>query len=519
MMRSPGLLIILDGWGHAAEVEHNAIRLAATPAMTGLMAQHPWTVLRASGEAVGLPARAVGNSEIGHLTIGAGRVIEYESTRVERAIASGELCRHTLLQGMFARLRTGTGRLHLLGLNSDGMVHGHIKHLGALLETARAGGLTRVFLHPSTDGRDVPDGTAGEYLHELTEMRRRIGLGTIATVIGRAYTMDRNENWPRTEAAYRALVLGDGIRVQDPKEAIDQASAQGKGDEWIPPTVMCREDGTPVGRLQDGDALICANFRGDRMRQLLRSLTADAFSDFLRQARPQIDVVTMGDYFLFPPVPPLFPQADAANGLADLLDVHGVRNVRIAETEKFPHVTFFMNGRDGRPREFEERVHVPSPKGVDYRRVPELSIEAVTGRLIEAVRRPDVGLVVANLANADVLGHTGDLNAVIRAVGAVDGALGRVCTEARKTGRWVIVVGDHGNAETMWDRTWNKPHVGHTINPVPFLLIDAGQPVRLRPDGTLADIAPTVADLLQIAVTPTMTGATLRRTGVSISGA
>jgi 2,3-bisphosphoglycerate-independent phosphoglycerate mutase len=517
-MIAPGILIVLDGWGHLPQKrEHNAIRLASTPVVDRLMARYPWATLQASGEAVGLPANAVGNSEIGHLTIGAGRRIEYESTRVERAAATGEMLNHPLLRAVLARLRDSGRALHLLGLCSDGMVHSHIGHFAVLLEVARAANLSRVYLHPSTDGRDVPDGTAARYLDELEAMVERIGVGAIATVMGRLYTMDRSEKWELTEAAYAAVAQSRGHEVQNWRTAITEATLQGLPDDQVAPAVIVDPHGHPVGRLEQGDALIFVNFRGDRMRQLLRVFAAESFDCFPRGSRPLIDVLTLTEYFATPPVPTLFAQSDASDGLVDLLDLHGVRNVRIAESEKFPHVTFFVNGRDERKRQFEERLHIPSPKGVDYRHVPELSAAKVTEAIVGALRREDVGLVIANLANADVLGHTGDINAVMGGVQTIDMCLGRICDAAQQVGRWVALVGDHGNAEVMWDPQTGKPHVGHTTNPVPFVLAHPTFAGRLRPEGTLADVAPTVIELLGLGATRSMGGTSLVERVISAS--
>jgi 2,3-bisphosphoglycerate-independent phosphoglycerate mutase len=511
-MTAPGVLIVLDGWGYLPQTkEYNAIRLAPTPVLDDLMARYPYAVLQASGKYVGLPPGAVGNSEIGHLTIGAGRTIEYESTRVERAAATGELLQHPVLRAVLERVRSTDRALHLLGLCSDGMVHAHIGHFAVLIEAARAAGVTRVFLHASTDGRDVPDGTADRYLGDLERIGQQSGVAQIATVIGRAYTMDRTTSWHLTQAAYELVRHGQGRPIHDPREAAATAQAEGLPDEKVHPSVVVDQSGQPIGLVQDGDALVFVNFRGDRMRQIVKPFAAETFDEFERGPRPQIDVLSLTEYFATPPVPALFGQADASGGLADLLDHQGVRNLRVAESEKFPHVTFFINGRDERKREFEEHVHVPSPKGVDFRTVPELSAATVTEKMIAAIERPDVGLVIANLANADVVAHTGDLQAVEQAVQTIDRCLGLIVEAAWRAGRWVALVGDHGNAEVMWDPQTNKPHVGHTTNPVPFIVAHPRLDLTLGPDGTLADVAPTIVELLQLPKPSGMNGANLLR--------
>jgi 2,3-bisphosphoglycerate-independent phosphoglycerate mutase len=390
------------------------------------------------------------------------------------------------------------------------MVHSHIRHFGALLEAARAAGVERVYLHPSTDGRDVPDGTAARHLDDLEALAGRVGVGRVASVIGRAYTMDRGGNWALTEAAFGLIARGRGAPIRRPGEAAAAASEAGRPDEKVAPSVVVDAAGQPIGPIADGDALLCVNFRGDRMRQLLQPFTAEQFDGFDRGPRPRIDVLTLTEYFATPPVPALFPQAGAAGGLPDLLEHHGVRNLRVAESEKFPHVTFFLDGRDERRREGEEHVHVASPKGVDYRDAPELSAAAVTDRIVDAIGRDDVGLVIANLCNADVVGHTGDFEAVKQAVRTVDACVARVHEAAERAGRWLALVGDHGNAEVMWDPATGKAHVGHTTNPVPFVLADPRDGVALRPDGTLADVAPTIAGLLGLP-TGGMGGQSLRR--------
>jgi len=498
---NPGLLIIVDGWGHRDGTEGNAFRLAATPFIDDFPKRGPWTLLQASGEAVGLPGGVVGNSEIGHLTIGAGRVIEYESTRIQRAGESGELRSHPL---------------HLIGLCSDGMVHADISHFRLLLEVARDSSIERVFLHPFTDGRDVPDGSAGKYLAELEAMAARSGRGRVASVVGRSYAMDRSGAWDRTQSAFAAIVRGEGPRVGRPSEALEAGRNAGLRDELIPPAVVTGDDGRPLGRMSPGDLALFVNFRGDRMRQLVEAVAHPDFSRFDRGPLPGLEVQTLTEYFLDPPVPALFAQADSSDGLADLLESRGVHNVRIAESEKFQHVTFFFNGRDNRSRLTEEDVHVPSRK-VDYRLAPEMSGVAVAEQTIRALGAADAGLVLVNLANPDVVGHTGDLDAVCRAVETADACLRRMCEAAWQAGRWTAIVGDHGNAEEMVDAATGKPNVGHTANPVPFLLAGPGLDVRLRPDGSLADVAPTVSDLLGLDRSPRMEGEGLIRRSVLVS--
>lgn len=489
--------MILDGWGYSADVsDSDAIQGSATPVMDELAYHHSWTTLSASGTSVGLPPNVVGNSEIGHLTIGAGRKIEYESTRVEKAAARGELIAHPTLQPVLERLKEEEKALHLLGLCSDGMVHSNIGHFRALLEAARKNGVRKVYLHPFADGRDVASGTAGFYLEQLQSMAEMLQLGTVATFIGRSFTMDRSGFWHLTQAAYEAVKEGQGVKVRDPREAASAALRERLPDEKIAPSVVVDREGKALGSLKDGDAMVFVNFRGDRMRQFVRSFAAEDLEEFDRGSRPSVDVLTLTEYFADPPVPALFHQADASGGLADFMEEHGIRNVRVAESEKFPHVTFFLNGRDSRTRDLEEHVHVQSPANKDYQHTPEMSAAAVTGSVIEAIKCDDESLVIANLANADVVGHTGEYNAVRSAVQMVDQCVGQICKAAWGSGRWVAIVGDHGNAEVMIDPSTGEPHVGHTTNPVPFVLAHPKFSGSLSPGSTLADVPATVAELM-----------------------
>ena len=508
-MSIPGVLVVLDGWGHVPQGgDYDGIGLAPTPVLDQLLKKHPVSVLHASGRAVGLPSDAVGNSEIGHMTIGAGRQLEYESSRVERAASQGELATNLKLQTLFASVKASGGALHLLGLCSDGMVHSHVEHFGVLLDAARSAGVSDIFLHPSTDGRDVSEGTAALHLTNLMNIAESAG-ATIATVVGRNYTMDRDANWDLTRAAYALFTYGIGEQVKHPLDAIKNAAAADLGDQWMRPSVVIDDGGQPVGRISDGDGLIFVNFRGDRMRQIVRAFTATDFTEFERDSALRIGVLTLTEYFLIPSVSAVLEQTDASGGLSDLLEYHGICNSRVAESEKYPHITFFMNGRDARKRALERNTHVPSPKGQDYRKIPELSAAEVTDNIVASIADPNISLVVANLANADVIAHTGDLKAVEKAVATVDRCLKRICEAAQYAGRWVALVGDHGNAEVMWNPDTGTAHVGHTTNPVPFVLIDPNRELKLKPEGTLADVAPTLLEQLGVAPGPRMTGENL----------
>lgn len=507
-MTRSGILVVIDGWGYGEDNEYNAFWTSHTPVIDRLLKQFPFTLLGASGEHVGLPKGVVGNSEIGHLTIGAGRRIDYESTRVERAAQTGELTRHPLLRDRLARLRVDGRALHLIGLCSDGMVHSHLDHFEPLLEAAAKENVRDVFLHPLTDGRDVSDGTAERYIGLLEAMVHRVGLGRIATVSGRAYGMDRNGNWDLTRMIYEAL-NGNGIRAGSPAEALRAARERKRSDEWIEPTVIVDDRDRPVGQIRQGDLIIAVNFRGDRMQQLVRALAPFPFDGFDRPNHPNVEVITMTDYSLPFPLPVLFPKMAADGGLADWFHERGVRNARVAESEKYPHVTYYFNGKADKGYASEEYFHIPSPTDKDYRRMPDMSAHQVTDEAIRQIRRPEIPFILVNLCNADVVGHTGDPAAIRRAVQTVDHCLGRIINAAQETGRWVAVVGDHGNAEVIWDKHLNKAHVGHTTNPVPFLLVDPEFDGRLADGGSLSNVAPTVLDLMGLGRPDSMTDAGL----------
>jgi 2,3-bisphosphoglycerate-independent phosphoglycerate mutase len=503
-------LIILDGWGYTRRRRGNAVRLARTPNFDELWRRHPRTLLAASGEDVGLPAGQMGNSEVGHLNLGAGRVVLQELPRIDRAIADGSFFTNPVLMQVVAAARGH--RLHLLGLCSDGGVHSHLRHLLALLELARRAGHRDVVVHAVTDGRDTPPDSARGYLARLAGQR-------VATVIGRYYAMDRDRRWEREEAAYRALVLGEGERAPTAEAAVASAYARGETDEFIRPTVV----GEPAP-MADGDAVICFNFRADRMRQLTRVLFDPAFAAFARPRTPHLAAATFTPYDDEFPLPTAFPREPVADGLGAVVAAAGLRQLRIAETEKYAHVTYFFNGGDERQLPGEERILVPSPKVPTYDRKPEMSAPEVAERACAAIAAaagaagagrggcpaaPDTGgglsLVVLNFANPDMVGHTGSLPAAVAACEAVDGCLGRVVAAVRARGGSCLILADHGNAEVMIDPVTGGPHTAHTTNPVPCILV-TDRRVRLRAGGRLADAAPTLLRLLGLPQPDAMTG-------------
>jgi len=495
----PGILLVLDGWGIANPGPGNAIACANTPVMDDLMATCPTALLEASGAAVGLPPDTAGNSEVGHLVLAAGRAVEYESTAVRRLAECGALRSHPDLLRTCTRLRDEHGALHLVGLCSDGQIHSDISYYRELLAAASSVGLRRVWIHAITDGRDVADGTAAGYLEQLQEMAMSIGVGRFASVIGRAYAMDKSGDRQLTEAAYDAIVAGEGTLVSSHQEAIEQARAASVPDQWIAPSVVADAFGHVVGRVAEGDALLFTNFRSDRMQQL--ALLVLERCGKRRLSGPTLEILSLTQYDAGSSMLSLVPRADASGGLADALEAARIKSVRIAESEKFEHVTFFFNGRDPRRRPFEEHVSVPNRAKGEHAKFPAMNVDGVAAEVCAAARRPDVGLVVANLANVDVVGHTADLSATVLAAEAVDSAVGEVCRTAGQEGRWVVVVGDHGNAEQMLEPDTDgatRPYGGHTTNPVPFVLIHPdGRDVA--PRGAIASVGPTIQRLLRLA--------------------
>ncbi|MEV6974458.1 2,3-bisphosphoglycerate-independent phosphoglycerate mutase [Kitasatospora sp. NPDC093806] len=499
----PGILLVLDGWGEAAPGPANALSAAGTPVLDSLRAGHPSGLLAASGEAVGLLPGTVGNSEIGHMVIGAGRPLPYDSLLVQQEIDGGGLRRNALLTGA-GDVIASTGRaLHLIGLCSDGQIHADIEHLSELLAVAAEAGVPRVWIHAITDGRDVADGTAESYLRRAQHLAERAGVGRIATVTGRGYALDKAGNLDVTREAVLAVADGTGPGVKSPEEAVRSSE---RGDEWVPPSVVLGPDGDALAPIRDGDAVLFFNFRSDRIQQF-----ADALLVHLAETGRTVTALSLAQYDTTAPIPPLVPRADASGGLADELAAAGLRSVRIAEAEKFEHVTYYVNGRSDVRREVEEHVRIKGEKAPDYRARPEMELGLVTAAVVTAAHRPEVDLVVANLANIDVVGHTGDFDATVGAAEATDAAVQEILISASQSGRWVILVGDHGNVELMSkpgpDGT-DRPYGGHTTNPVPVVVVPApGNPDgELRDDGTLADIAPTVLALLGRDAGAAMTG-------------
>jgi 2,3-bisphosphoglycerate-independent phosphoglycerate mutase len=507
-------LIILDGWGLREAADDNAVHLADTPNWDRLWNGNlPKARLTTHGPAVGLPPGQMGNSEVGHLNLGAGRVVAQSLLRISNAIESGEFFQNPRLLRMVQRVKQRGGRLHLLGLIGPGGVHAVDSHLLALCEMASRHGVPEVRVHAFLDGRDTPPQSAREY---LTELIGRAGNGTaceLATVIGRYWAMDRDRRWERTEAAYRALVHGEGIPIIDPVAAVQEAYASGETDEFIRPRIVVDQTGQPRGRIRDGDGLVFFNFRADRVRQITRALAEPGFSHFDRGPdHPQVEIVTMTMYDEDFPLDAAFPPQNMDNILSDVLEAHGRKSFRIAETEKYPHVTYFFNGGREEPPAGESRQMVASPKVSTYDLQPEMSAEGVGEVLLGAIRSKSYDVVICNFANPDMVGHTGILQAAITAVETVDRQLGLVIDACDETGTGLLVTADHGNCEQMWDPATNGPHTAHTTNPVGIVL---REPPGVRTtsglrDGALCDVAPTILGLLEIPQPAEMTGTDLR---------
>jgi 2,3-bisphosphoglycerate-independent phosphoglycerate mutase len=508
-MSPPLVLLVLDGFGIRHERDHNAIALARKPVYDALLARYPHAELIASGEAVGLPAGQMGNSEVGHTNMGAGRVVYQDLTRIDKAIRQGELAGNAALEVSYSRCADGRHALHFIGLLSDGGVHSHQRHLHALLELAAARKVPRVFVHVITDGRDASPAGSIRYIPQLEDVLGRVG-GRIATVVGRYYAMDRDKRWERTKLAYDAIVGGAAeTTAAAALDAAERSHAANVTDEFIRPVVIVQADGTPVGPMRNGDSVVFFNFRADRARQLTRALTLDEFEGFERPSRPDLHATTMTVYDRTFRLPVVFEPQSLTGNFADVIQAAGRNNLRLAETEKYAHVTYFFNCGREEPYEREDRILVPSQKVPTYDLMPQMSAPGIADALVEDLNARRHEIVICNFANADMVGHSGNLQATIAAIETIDECLGRILTALRAVEGTAIVTADHGNAEQMWDAELNAPHTAHTANPVPVIL--CGEPFvggRLR-NGTLRDIAPTMLELLGIAPAPEMTGASL----------
>lgn len=508
---TPTLLLILDGFGMAPAGPGNAVSLARTPNLDALFAKYPHTSLACSGRAVGLPAGFMGNSEVGHMNIGAGRVVYQDMTRIDIAIEDGSFASNTVLLELIAQAKAGSGRLHLMGLVSDGGVHSHQNHIRALLELGKAQGLKAIFVHAFLDGRDTPPSSGLGYVRALEAVMAEVGVGRIATVTGRYYAMDRDKHYERNEPAYLALAGGKGRAVRSAVEAVETAYAAGETDEFVKPCVVLGADRKPLGAMGDGDALFFFNFRADRARQISRAFFEQNFKEFERPYCPKLSgFATMTQYESTFPLPVAFGPQSLDGFLGQVASRAGLTQLRIAETEKYAHVTYFLNCGVEEPLPGEERALIPSPREVaTYDLKPQMSAPEVTDQLLN--RFKDFDLCVCNLANLDMVGHTGIIPAAITACETVDACVGRLVEAFLAHGGQVFLTADHGNAEEMLDAQ-GGPQTAHSTNPVPLIHMDwqGGRPLR---PGRLGDIAPTILASWGLAQPPAMTGASLFEEG------
>ena len=504
------LLMILDGWGIRDSHDANAVELADTPHLRRLKNGYPHTQLRCSGEAVGLPDGVMGNSEVGHMNIGAGRVVYQDLVRINKAVREGDFFENPTLKTIMSQVMSARSVLHLMGLVSDGGVHSDIHHLLALLDMARKNGLKQVFVHAILDGRDTPPDSGVEYIRRLKEHICRHNYGDIASICGRFYAMDRDKRWDRTEMAYRLYTAGDGLHEKDPVEAVQKAYQRGEMDEFVKPVVLTDKGDHPLGFLRDGDGVICFNFRSDRVRQITHAVNDAEFPYFKRQILPNLcGYVCMTQYDETFSLPIAFAPVILKDILGEVISRNQLRQLRIAETEKYAHVTYFFNGGEEKPFPLEDRCMVPSPRDVrTYDLKPEMSARTVTEQLLTRLDETAYHLVVLNFANMDMVGHTGFLNAAIRACETVDECVGRIVEKVQAMGGAVLITADHGNAETMADEN-GHPHTAHTLNPVPLILVDDTRKQASLAPGVLGDIAPTILDIMGIEKPELMTGRSL----------
>lgn len=509
-MAKPTVLVILDGWGIAEEQDKgNAISQAKKPNYDYLMANYPHTILESSGEAVGLPEGQMGNSEVGHLNIGSGRIVYQELTRINKAVREGTIKTNPVFVDVIQYARKNDKALHLMGLLSDGGVHSHIDHLMALLNMAKEMGQEKVFVHAFLDGRDVPPNNALDYILPLEEKFKEIGIGKIATVMGRYYAMDRDKRWERTALAYKAMVNGEGIKATMAKMAVEQSYDKRVTDEFVEPTVIVNEDGSPVGKINPEDAVIFYNFRADRARQITRAFVDKDFNGFVREGGYlNVRFVCMTQYDAEIEAPVAYPPQNLENTLGEVINQAGLKQLRIAETEKYAHVTFFFNGGVEEANPGEDRILIPSPKVATYNLQPEMSAYQVTDEVTKKILNKEYDFILVNFANPDMVGHTGFLDAAIRAIEVVDECIGTIFNAVKEVDGSLIITADHGNAEIMEDEG-GKPLTAHSSNPVPLILVDETFKNAKLKKGSLRDIAPTVLALLGLEKPEDMTGETL----------
>ena len=509
-MKKPTVLMILDGYGLNDRKEGNAIALANTPVMDKLMAEYLFVRGNASGMAVGLPEGQMGNSEVGHLNMGAGRIVYQELTRITKEIQDGTFFENPALLKAVENCKKNDSALHLYGLLSDGGVHSHITHLYGLLELAKRQGLSKVYVHCFLDGRDTPPASGKGYAEALEAEMKKIGVGEIASVMGRYYAMDRDNNYDRVKLAYDAMTKGEGFTAESGPAGIQASYDKGETDEFVKPTIVVR-DGKPVATIKDGDSIIFFNFRPDRAREITRCFCDDDFKGYDRGERVKTTYVCFSDY------DPTIPNKDVAfhkisvtNTFGEWLAANHMKQARIAETEKYAHVTFFFNGGVETPNEGEDRILVNSPKDVaTYDLKPQMSAYEVCDKLLGAIRSGEYDVIVINFANPDMVGHTGVIDAAVKAIEVVDECVGKAVEAIKEVDGQLFICADHGNAEQMIDYTTGAPHTAHTTNQVPFILVNADPAYTLRDGGCLADIVPTLIELMGKKQPEEMTGKSL----------
>ena len=510
MSKKPVVLMVLDGYGLNDRTEGNAIAMANTPVMDKLMKECPFQKGYASGLAVGLPDGQMGNSEVGHMNIGAGRIIYQDLTRITKDIEDGTFFKNEELLEAMENCKKNDSDLHLFGLLSDGGVHSHLSHVYGLLEMAKQQGVSKVYVHAFLDGRDTPPASAKGFVETLENKMAEIGVGKVASLSGRYYAMDRDNNWDRVEKAYDSLVTGDGIKAESATQALQESYDNGKTDEFVEPTVICK-DGQPLSLVKANDSVIFFNFRPDRAREMTHVFCDNEFTGFNRgDARPDVTYVCFTDYdTTIPNKLVAFNKEEITHTFGEFLAENGLKQARIAETEKYAHVTFFFNGGVEQPNEGEDRILVKSPKVATYDLQPEMSAPEVCDKLCAAIRSEKYDVIVINFANPDMVGHTGILEAAIKAVETVDTCVGKAVDAIKEVNGQLFICADHGNAEQLVDYETGAPFTAHTTNPVPFILVNADPSYKLRENGCLADIIPTLIELMGMEQPAEMTGKSL----------
>ena len=509
MSKKPTVLMILDGYGLSEKTKGNAVAEASTPVMDKLMAEYPFVRGNASGMAVGLPEGQMGNSEVGHLNMGAGRIVYQDLTKITKSIQDGDFFENEALLAACENVKKNDSALHLYGLVSDGGVHSHNTHIYGLLELAKRQGISKVYVHCFLDGRDTPPESGKEYVQELSDKMKEIGVGEIASVMGRYYAMDRDNRWDRVELAYNALVKGEGNTCEDAVEAVQKSYDDGKTDEFVVPAVITK-DGKPVATIKDNDSIIFFNFRPDRAREITRAFCADEFDGFDRGERIHTTYVCFTEYDVtIPNKLVAFHKTEITNTFGEFLAANHMTQARIAETEKYAHVTFFFNGGVEEPNPGEDRILVKSPKVATYDLKPEMSAYEVCDKLVEAIRSQKYDVIIINFAHPDMVGHTGVEAAAIKAIEAVDECVGKAVDAIKEVDGQMFICADHGNAEQLIDETTGEPFTAHTTNQVPFILVNADQAYGLREGGCLADIAPTLIEMMGMKQPKEMTGTSL----------